>query len=129
MQDKPIARNRRKAQRQNVAFTLTYGVKKPYTLRVNLGLADDITALMLDLSDSGMAVTTGFNLPQGTQLQLKFNFINLFLTGQERCRRMEIEAEVVSCANLGKENYRIGICFNNISSREEGEKRVLESNM
>ena len=115
MENKPKRKNRRRSERQDVAFTLTYGVKKPYALRVSLGLSDDIYALMRDLSDSGVAMTTKFELPKGTQLQIKFNFINLFLSGQERSRRMEIAGEVVSCVDLGKGSYRVGICFNQIS--------------
>jgi len=119
MEDKPKSKNRRRSQRQDVAFTLIYGVKKPYALRVRLGLSDDIDALMRDLSDSGVAMITKFDLPKGTQLHIKFNFINLFLTGQERSRRMEIAAEVASCVDLGKGNYRIGMCFNNISDEDK----------
>ncbi|MCX5694782.1 MAG: PilZ domain-containing protein [Candidatus Omnitrophica bacterium] len=112
-------KNRRRAPRTDVAFSLTYGVEKPYSLRVLLGLNDDIDALMRDLSDSGVAMITKFELPRGAQLHIKFNFINLFLTGQERSRRMEISAEVVSCADLGKGSYRVGTRFNNISEEDK----------
>ncbi|MDD5130857.1 MAG: PilZ domain-containing protein [Candidatus Omnitrophica bacterium] len=119
MQGNPQDKNRRQAQRADAAFTLTYGVEKPYSLRVSLGLSDDIDALMRDLSDSGVAIITRFELPKGALLHIKFNFINLFLTGQERSRRMEISAEVVSCADLGRGNYRVGTRFNNISEEDK----------
>jgi c-di-GMP-binding flagellar brake protein YcgR len=124
MPDKFKGGNRRKAQRRDAAFTVTYGVKKPYALRVILGLTDDLDALMQDLSESGMAFITGHELPRGTQLEIKFNFINLFLSGQERSRRMGIAAEVVSCTDQGKGNYRIGVNFNNIS---EGERIAIRN--
>ncbi|MFH0917888.1 MAG: PilZ domain-containing protein [Candidatus Omnitrophota bacterium] len=122
MEDSPKSKNRRRAERLDVAFTLIYGVEKPYALRVSLGLADDIDALMLDLSVLGMAMTTKFDLPKGTQLQIKFNFMNLFLAGQERSRRMEIIGEVVSHAELSSGNYRIGICFKQI---QEADKEAI----
>lgn len=125
MENKLRGKNRRRAERREVAFTLNYGVEKPYSLRVNLGLTDDLDALMLDLSDSGVAMITGVDLPQGTQLHIKFNFRNLFLTGQERSRRMDIIGEVVSHADLGNGDYRIGICFNQISEADKEAIRVF----
>jgi c-di-GMP-binding flagellar brake protein YcgR len=119
MEDKLKKNNRRNSERKGVAFTLTYGVEKPYSLRVNLGLSDDLDALMLDLSDSGVAMVTKFNLPSGSQLHMKFNFINLFLSGQERSHRMEVIGEVVSHAELGNGDYRIGICFHEISEEDK----------
>jgi c-di-GMP-binding flagellar brake protein YcgR len=118
MEDKQKIKNRRISQRQEVAFTLSYGVEKPYSLRVNLGLTDDLDGLMLDLSDSGVSMITKFDLPLGAQLHMKFNFMNLFLSGQERSRRMEIAGEVVSHADLGNGDYRIGIRFNDISDQD-----------
>jgi c-di-GMP-binding flagellar brake protein YcgR len=115
MEDKLKGKNRRSAERREVAFTLNYGVEKPYALRVNLGLNDNLDALMLNLSDSGVAMITGVDLPQGAQLRIKFNFRNLFLSGQERSRHMEIAGEVVSHAELSNGNYRIGVSFNKIS--------------
>jgi c-di-GMP-binding flagellar brake protein YcgR len=119
MEDKQRSKNRRISQRRKVAFTLSYGVEKPYALRVNLGLTDDLDAVMLDLSDTGVAMITKFDLPQGTQLHMKFNFMNLFLSGQDRSRRMEISGEVVSHQDLGNGDYRIGICFNEITNADK----------
>ncbi len=116
--DAPKGKNRRSSQRREVGFTLVFGVKKPYGLRVSLGLNDDLDALMLDLSDSGMAITSGFNLPKGTLLHMKFNFINLYLSGQERSRRVEIDGEVVSSVELSDGNYRLGVCFNRIADED-----------
>jgi c-di-GMP-binding flagellar brake protein YcgR len=118
MEDKLKVNNRRNSERKGVAFTLTYGVEKPYSLRVNLGLRDDLDALMLDLSDSGVAMITKFNLPTGTRLHIKFNFINLFLTGQARTRAMVIIGDVVSSRELSNREYRIGVHFNDISEED-----------
>ncbi len=118
MPEEPKIRNRRQAERRPVAYTLSYGVEKPYSLRVSLGLADDIDAIMRDLSGSGMGMITKFDLPKGALLRINFNFINLFLSGQERTRRMGVNAEVISCKDLGKGDYRVGVSFNNISAED-----------
>jgi len=119
MEDSFKGRNRRSAQRQDAAFTLSYGVEKPYALRVSLGLTDDLVAIMEDLSDSGVAMITKYDLPRGAQLRIKFNFMNLFLTGQDRSRRMEVTGEVVSRTQLGSGDYRVGIRFNKISEPDQ----------
>lgn len=119
MGDSFKGKNRRNAQRQDAAFTLSYGIEKPYALRVSLGLTDDLDAIMADLSDSGVAMITKYDLPKGAQLRIRFNFMNLFLTGQDRSRRMEITGEVVSRAQLSGTDYRVGIRFNQISEADQ----------
>ena len=119
MEDKLKGKNRRSAERKEVAFTLIYGVEAPYTLRVNLGLTDDLDALMLDLSDLGMAIITEVDLPKGTQLYIKFNLRNLSLYGEKRSRNMVIVGEVVSQVDLGNGNYRIGMRFDKISDEDK----------
>jgi c-di-GMP-binding flagellar brake protein YcgR len=114
MAGKLEGKNRRGSVRQEVAFTLAYGIEEPYALRVSSGLTDDLDAVMLDLSDSGVAMITGLDLPRGTQLHIKFNFMNLFLSGEARSRQMEIRGLVISRKELGNGSYRVGICFNNI---------------
>ena len=119
MEDKISGENRRRSERRDVAFTLSYSVEKPYTLRISLGLADDISALMLNLSDLGMAIITMLDLPAGTQLYIRFNLRNLNLLGEKRSRNMVIIGEVVSHLALANGNYRIGIRFDKISDEDK----------
>ncbi|MCX5669046.1 MAG: PilZ domain-containing protein [Candidatus Omnitrophica bacterium] len=123
MEGKAEGQNRRKSERIDVAFTLVYSVKKPYSLRISLGLIDDIDALMINLSDLGMAIITKHDIPLGTELYIKFNIIDLCLTGDERWRHMEITGDVVSNIILpdvsNRVSHRIGICFINISSENK----------
>jgi hypothetical protein len=86
---------------------------------VSLGLKDDLDAVMQDLSEFGLAFVTQYELSRGSRLQIKFNFINLFLTASQRGRRMEVEAEVSTCKNLGKGNYRIGVSFSHLSEQDK----------
>ncbi|HNW39713.1 MAG TPA: PilZ domain-containing protein [Candidatus Omnitrophota bacterium] len=119
MEDKPEGKNRRSAERKEVAYTLSYGIEKPYDLRVRSGLKDDLEALMLDLSVSGMSMISEFELPRGSQLRIKFTFIDLFLSGEDRIRRVEITGKVISHTQLSNGSYRIGIYFNEISEEDK----------
>ncbi len=119
MASPPDGKNRRKTLRQDAAFTLDYGIEKPYALRASFGLKDDLGALMLDLSENGMAMLTSIELPRGCLLRIRFNFINLHLFGQERSRRMELVGKVVSHVRLERGDYRIGVVFNRISEEDK----------
>jgi c-di-GMP-binding flagellar brake protein YcgR len=115
--------NRRRSERIDVAFTLVYSVDNPYALRISLGLTDEVDALMVDLSDLGMAIITKHDIPLGVGLGIRFNIIDLRLTGDERWRKMEITGEVTSNVILpdGKHrvSHRIGMRFINISSEDK----------
>jgi len=119
MEDKANGQNRRKSERKDVAFTLSYCVDRPYTLRISLGVADDINALMLNLSDLGMAIVTTLDLLVGTRLDIRFNLMNLNLFGEKRTRQMRVTAEVVSKVALSKGNYRIGLRFDKITEEDK----------
>jgi c-di-GMP-binding flagellar brake protein YcgR len=82
-------------------------------------LADNLDVLMLDLSDLGMAIVTKDNLPVGAKLLLKFNLMNLKLSGEERLRRLEIKGEVASNVMFPDTSHRIGICFNKVSEEDK----------
>ena len=119
MEDSYGGQNHRKSERLDTAFTLTYQIEKPLALRVQLGFTDDIDALMLNLSDLGMAIITKHNLPVRIQLYIKFNIIDLRLQGDERCRHMEITGEIVSNISLPDSSHRIGIRFDRISDADK----------
>lgn len=119
MKNEPRGQNRRNSQRSDAAFTLNYSIEKPFELRISLGLPDETGALMQDLSDSGAAIITKYDLPLETQLRVKFNLMNLRLVGEKRLRRMELIADVVSNSVLPDGSYRIGIRFSKISDEDK----------
>jgi len=119
MEDNDSNQNRRKFERLDTTFTLSYQVEKPLALRIQLGFYDDIDALMDNLSDTGMAIITKYNLPIGAQLLLKLNIIDLRLQGEERYKRMEIGGETVSNVSLPDSGHKIGIRFNRISEADK----------
>lgn len=116
MKDKAQNKNRRMSKRGDAAFVLTYTVQRPYGLRIGLGLVD---AIMLDLSDSGMALITKFDLPVDAQLSLNFNLMNLNLSGEKRLKRLEITGTIVSNFGLPKGDYRIGVHFDSLSNEDK----------
>jgi len=119
MEDKAEGQNHRKSERVDAAFTLTYTVGDSPAIRVNLGLFDEIDALMLNLSDLGVALITKYNIPVGTQLYIKFNIIDLRLVGEERRKHIEVIGKVVSNVPLASMSHRIGIHFEKISERDK----------
>jgi len=119
LEEKPEDLNRRKSERIDAAFTLTFSIEKPYALSISLGLTDATDALMVNLSDLGMAIITKHNIPIGTQLHFKFNIIDLRSTGEERMRRMDLIGEVVSNAVVKDVSHRIGIRFDRIQEADK----------
>jgi len=119
MEDELKGQNRRNSQRSDAAFTLNFSIEKPFELRITLGLPGEVGALMQDLSDSGAAIITQYDLPLGTQLRVKFNLMNLRLVGEKRLRRMELIAEVASNSVMPDASHRIGIRFVKISEEDK----------
>ena len=123
MENDTTGQNRRGSERLDVAFTLVYSVEKPFSLRISLGLNEQIDALMVNLSDSGMAIITKHDIPLGIGLSMRFNIIDLRLDGDARWKKMEITAEVVSNVILPDSgqvvSHRIGMRFINISSKDK----------
>lgn len=111
--------NRRKSERINAGFSLSYSIEKPYELRISLGLAEEAGAIMLDLSDLGIAFITKHDIPLNTQLHIKFKLMNLHLVGEKRLRNIDIYAETVSNLVLADGSYRIGIRFDKISEEDK----------
>jgi c-di-GMP-binding flagellar brake protein YcgR len=119
MEEKLEGKDRRKSERIDASFTLTYNVEKPYILRFSLGIEENVDTIMLNLSDIGMAIITNHNIPVGAQLYIKFNLINMRLKDDERWKFMKITAETVSNVILQDESHRIGIRFNRISEEDK----------
>lgn len=119
MENKYGGEERRKSNRLDVAFTLIYSVEKPLSLRIHLGVADDINAFMVNLSDLGMALVTSQDIPLLAQLYIKFDLIDLRLEGEERRQHIEMTGEVVSNVICADGSYRLGIRFDNLSDHDK----------
>ena len=68
---------KRKSKRLKAEFIVTYKIDKP--VEVHMWISDrEVDALMLDLSESGMAILTNYDIPASTTLVIKFTLINLY---------------------------------------------------
>lgn len=109
---------RRQHKRLNVDFTVIYQVDKPLTVKISIGWNKVIEALMLDLSEGGMAILTEYNIPKSTVLLMKFTLINLAFIGEKRIKSMNITGEV--CYNVSeKKEHRLGIRFTEIKQDDK----------
>ncbi|MBI5873626.1 MAG: PilZ domain-containing protein [Candidatus Omnitrophica bacterium] len=115
---------RRKFKRLNVNFIVTFQVNRPPEIRMSIG-GMDIDALMMDLSEGGMAITTDYEIPSGTLLYIYFTLINPFRNEDDRVTKMELLGEVRSCSILDNHKQRrLGICFTQM--KEDDKKAVAD---
>lgn len=113
---------RRQFQRLNVNFIVTLQVHNPPEVRMSVG-GLDVDALMLDISEGGMAITTDYEIPAGTLLYIFFTLINPYKTEEDRVTKMEISGEIRSCVPSGNhKQHRLGISFTQI---KEYDKRAI----
>ena len=110
--------DKRRSKRLMADFTLTYQVDQPLNLRIDAGWKADIVALMFDLSEYGMAVSTNYNIPVRTLLQIKFTLINLNAPAEDQVKSMQITAEVKSNIQVDKDEYRLGLSFAEIKEED-----------
>jgi len=110
---------RRTRKRLKVNFIIIYQVNKPVHVLMLIG-AREIDALMLDLSEVGMAILTNYNIPVATSLFIKFTFINVdAILEDDRVRSMEMTGEVRNSSPEGRDEYRLGIAFTKMAAKDK----------
>jgi c-di-GMP-binding flagellar brake protein YcgR len=110
---------RRRYQRINVRFTVSCQLYNSPKVVMIVG-GKSLYALMIDLSESGMALETKYNLPQGSTLLMKFTLINYLCRDENnRFRTMQIEGEVRNNSRFEDKEYRIGIEFTKIDNNDK----------
>ena len=115
-------KERRKFLRLNVNFIVTFQVNKPPDVHMSVG-GLDVDALMMDLSEEGMAITTDYEVPAGTLLNIYFTLINPYIKEDDRVSKMDILGEVRSTALVDNhKQHRLGIYFTQI---KECDKRAI----
>ncbi len=112
--------DRRRHSRVNASFVVTYRLGKP--LEVSFVIEKrQVTALMIDLSQEGMALLTAYNMPEATVLFINFTLINMSASNEEdKIKTMDLIAEVRYSRPAPKNEYRLGISFSRIS-KEDGQ--------
>ena len=119
---------RRKSKRVNVEFIITYEVEKfahsdkPIQVQMKVS-SEEINAVMLDLSESGMAILSSYDISISTTLLIKFTLINLLATDEERISSIEVLGKVCSNVILKEQEHRLGISFTQIS--EESKAAII----
>jgi c-di-GMP-binding flagellar brake protein YcgR len=108
---------RRRHKRVKVGFIVNYSIRKPPQLSMIIGQRE-VDALMLDLSEGGMAVGTSFDIPQATILAITFTLINHSPLAKEKVRKMAMEGGIVNRTVLDRSEYRLGIQFTKISPED-----------
>ena len=107
--------DRRKLKRLAATFIVIYKADSPLHVRMMIGNRD-IHAIMLNLSEGGMAFITNYNIPQGTRLSIQVILINeKAVKDEERVRPMQINGEIRYNIRGEKKEHRLGICFTQIS--------------
>ena len=110
---------RRKFKRVKVNFTLVYSIGVPLSARMTIENNNAIDALMLDLSQEGMAFLTNSNIAIGTIIMLRFTLIDFSTTNDESVNNIDMAAEVVSNLKVNVGEYRVGIQFTQINTEDK----------
>lgn len=102
---------RRQSERVDVNFTVIYRVNSPLYVRMMVG-DREIVAIAVNLSDSGMAFSTTYELPVSTIVRVKFILLNeKALTSSERMKSIEVGGEVRHTFLNQKKVYQTGVVF------------------
>ncbi|MFH1478321.1 MAG: PilZ domain-containing protein [Candidatus Omnitrophota bacterium] len=111
-------KEKRQFRRLKVNFIVYYAVDRPIELRM---IVDDkeVSALMLDLSQAGMAILTNHNIPVSTILSIKFTLINNAISNiGEKIKKVNILGEVKNNIAISKSDYRLGILFKDADKKD-----------
>lgn len=109
---------KRISPRIKVEFIVTYKVEKPIEVYMWVG-KKEVDALILDLSEEGMAILTDRNIPAPSILSMEFTLINLYANEGKRVKTMRISGEVRYSILSKKNNYRLGISFMQIVKKDK----------
>lgn len=120
MPEAPSERERRKFERLRVDFILNYRVDTPLEVRMSIGWDSEVDALMVDLSEGGMAILTSCDIPVSSVLSINFTLINLTaISDEDRIKTLSIAGEVRSNFVVDKADRRLGIRFVQISQKDK----------
>ena len=110
--------DKRRSKRLKVEFIVTYKIDKP--VEVHMWISDkEVNALMLDLSESGMAIVTNYDIPASATLLIRFTLINLYANKDERVTSIKILGEVRYNILTEENEHRLGISFTRITQEDK----------
>jgi c-di-GMP-binding flagellar brake protein YcgR len=110
-------KERRRHKRVKVNFIIIYRIRKPLKILMFIGYKE-VSTLMLDLSEGGMAIVTNYDIPVSGVMVIKFTLIDAYAQKNDRVRTMEITGEVRNNRQAEKGEYRLGVSFTQISEED-----------
>ena len=120
--------DRRRSKRVKAEFIVTYKVDSPAEVVMRIG-GREINAIMLNLSDAGMAVLTKYKIPALTVVLIEFTLIDLNANGEDRVKSMDVLGEVRHNVLLEPDEYQLGISFSQISEKDKSALSAFVDNI
>jgi c-di-GMP-binding flagellar brake protein YcgR len=75
-------------------------------------------AAIIDISEEGMAVLTGVNIPIETVLRVRFNLADNKKEGVDFYGAEDVKGKVLYANSISEEHFRIGIQFYDLSRND-----------
>lgn len=110
MENTYVGKERRANKRVRMNCTVTYRANEPVTARFMMG-SNNVQAKMLDISQSGMAMVTDYDIPVSTVLSMRFTILKVNKEIVTFSGPTEVTGEVKSNLPVEGNAHRLGICF------------------
>jgi len=108
--------DKRKYRRIPDSFIVTYTLKSPRQVLLE---SEEYDAIALDVSEGGVSVDSGREIPVGSGATLRFRVLNDRATFEcDKRREIVAQGETSYCLPTDLRNYRIGFPFKNISDED-----------
>ena len=109
---------RRKFIRINLNFIIVCRLRRSVnvTMRAN---RRDIDALIVDLSEAGMAFSVDRSVPLATKFSIRFILIKVGKHTGSGYKPITLDGRVRSCVLIEKERYRLGVSFTRITKQDK----------
>ncbi len=113
---------RRKYKRHKVKLTVMFRKDASIEARLRLG-EQESEATMIDLSEGGVSILAGADIPEGTPLWIKFTLARTEKEGVNFYGSVELSGEVRDKIAIGH-GYRLGIAFKKVD--ETCRKEIID---
>ena len=105
MNKEGFKKDKRKFKRAKINFIITYRIHKPLETRVKFG-GEEFHALLLDLSEGGIAISAKQNIPVSTVLLVKLILVDYSTSDKgDRFKERDVIGEVRNNIPEGKDKY------------------------
>ncbi|MCG8431943.1 MAG: PilZ domain-containing protein [Candidatus Omnitrophica bacterium] len=101
---------RRRFQREKAHFLINFAITQPPEVIMRVG-QKSVEAVMLDLSEGGLALVGVHEVSPGAKVEMKWTLINPHAVAEDRIRDFILSGEVRDCTMLKDHEYRLGITF------------------